>query len=92
MADQNSGATGALGNFRQSWLLLLALAAMFAVVVGFHFLRGDSGNATQTVARDLGHTLLHHPERAQWHKLPADRPQLRLWHARMAKIKHRASH
>ncbi len=53
MADQNSGATGALGNFRQSWLLLLALAAMFAVVVGFHFLRGDSGNATQTVARDL---------------------------------------
>ena len=28
----------------------------------------------QTVARDLGHTLLHHPERAEWHRLPADRP------------------
>ena len=28
----------------------------------------------QTAARDLGHTLLHHPDRAEWKQLPADPP------------------
>jgi hypothetical protein len=28
----------------------------------------------QTAARDLGSTLLHHPDRAEWKQLPADRP------------------
>lgn len=28
----------------------------------------------QVMSRDLGHPLLHHPERAEWRKLPADTP------------------
>jgi Acyl-coenzyme A:6-aminopenicillanic acid acyl-transferase len=28
----------------------------------------------QVMSRDLGHTLLHHPERAQWRTFPADTP------------------
>lgn len=28
----------------------------------------------QIMARDLGHPLLHHPERAEWRKLPPDAP------------------
>jgi hypothetical protein len=29
----------------------------------------------QTAARDLGHALLRHPARAEWRKLPPDRPE-----------------
>ena len=32
------------------------------------------GFILQTAARDLGNTLLQHPDRAEWKKLPADRP------------------
>ena len=32
------------------------------------------GFVLQTAARDLGNTLLHHPDRAEWKKLPADAP------------------
>jgi hypothetical protein len=32
------------------------------------------GFVLQTAARDLGNVLLHHPDRAEWKKLQADRP------------------
>lgn len=32
------------------------------------------GYILDVLTRDLGHTLLHHPERAQWRTLPADKP------------------
>jgi hypothetical protein len=33
------------------------------------------GFVLQTAARDLGHTLLRHPARGEWGKLPSDRPE-----------------